>query len=226
MAVDFSIEKAKLTESVDILTGAPRRFLDKVVELETTIDFHERGEKAARYITENGGLSQISYEDLIRYLTDPSSAPISIWRQLYLLERSIPPRNNAEQISWFNRLKIFADTYQLEHVANGKKLNGLPGKIRFSRKSGDHDNLHIGAGNYAADFYCWDEVLDKFHGFVELKHWGSQDIAKAMEFYSDKHYDAMYVLVFLKDGSCKLLDYKNNAIIDQAEISAPTLLYW
>jgi hypothetical protein len=221
-----AVEYEQLISDVDILRDAPNKFLNEVAKLESLADFHERGKEAEKYINENGGLKAIAYEELIAGLASPSSQPLSFWRQLYLLERSIPPRKDAKQVSWFERLKIFADTYKLEHAVLGKKLDGLPGKLLFTRKSGDHDNLHAGAGAYAADFYCWDDKANKFHSFIEFKHWGTTDILRAADFYKDKHYFADYVLLFTSEHKYYLIDYINDQIIEQTNLSVPKLLYW
>lgn len=223
-----SSAKTKCTANVDILTDAPLSFIKEVGELEKTLDPVERSKEAIRYITECHYQTFVNYQDLINYLTNPDICSKSTWRQLYLLERSIPKRKDTPQISWFDRLKIFADTYKLEHAVVGKSLRGLPGKIFFTRKSCDHEKLRMGPGSYAADFYCWDAANNKFHDFVEFKHWATTDLQKAVEFYKTKRYDARYVLLLLKD-CYYLIDYKdiNSPIITkQLALKVPKLLYW
>lgn len=224
-----NLEQTRLTADVDILTGASQDFLEEVAKLESMTDFRERGKEAERYINKSNSITFINYLDLIAYLLNPDSCSQSTWQQLYLLERSIPPRKGTGTTpSWFDRLKIFADTYKLEHAVVGKKLLGLPGKIYFAKRSGDHENLHLGSGEYWPDFYCWDNTNNKCCGFVEFKHWASTDLQKAVAFYKDKHYKARYVLLLLKDHYY-LIDYLDSEapiIIEQLDLEVPELLYW
>jgi len=213
-----------ISNEIDILTGAPVQFIKEVELLESITDVKERSNEALRYLKNNNCILSIGYETLIIYLANYMSCPTQRWRQLYLLERSIPPRANSQQKSWLDRLKIFADTYKLEKAVNRKLLNGLPGKILFSKESGDHENLHAGIGSYFPDFYCWDALNSKLHAFVELKCWSSTNIQNAKDYYKNKRYNARYVLVFMSDHQYKLIDYQEDKIIDQPDLQAPKLL--
>lgn len=215
-----------VTSEIDILHGASIEFIEEVAKLESIDDYKERGLEAIKFLKEHNGFDLIPFTLLISYLSDYEGCPISIWRQLYILERSIPPRKNAITKTWVERLKIFADTYVLEHIVDHSHLVGLPGIVAFTRNSGDHENLHAGQGSYAADFYCWDKLTNTRHAWVEFKHWGTVDIEAAKEYYLTKKYSARYVLVFLADHTYKLIDYQENTIIEQPQLAVPNLLIW
>lgn len=222
---------AFLGKEIDIISDAPRRFLEIVDKIEQTHDVNEKAKIALDYIMVNNAISEISYLELISRLTNPSSSGSSFWRQMYLLERSIPRRKTdtptESSLSWVARLKTFADTYTLEYAINKQQLDALPGLIRFTKKSGNHDILHSGHGTAAPDFYCWDPKIKKNHGFVEFKHWGSSNINTAKDYYADKRYIARYVLVFLASHEYKLIDYLTDTIIDQPNLPVPeNLLIW
>lgn len=102
---------------------------------------------------------------------------------LFLLEGSISRRPSFDpnavvdpdaEISWKNRLKIFYDTYLLEHSVGNALLydsNGaVLGKCVFSGDSGDHEALHFGSGKNAADFNLLDVNTGIMSGQVEFKH--------------------------------------------------------
>ena len=156
-------------------------------------------------------IKEISYEDLKEYLSDESSIDVTLARRLYLLERSIP-RRQGDTHTWLERLKIFADTSTLEHSVIAAK-DVLGKKLYFTRKSGDHEALHYGAGSYAADFYYWDDVKNKAV-FVEFKHWRRADIESAKEYYKDKIYSASNVIVCTGDRRFYWIDYAADIVTE------------
>ena len=102
---------------------------------------------AKKFIDDKDLIKKISYEDLKEYLSNESSIDVTLARRMYLLERSIP-RRQGDTHTWLERLKIFTDTSTLEHSIVASK-NVLGKKLYFTRKSGDHESLHYGAGSYA-----------------------------------------------------------------------------
>ena len=106
---------ASVYSEINILTGASDQFITLVYELETTSDFKLRSQKALQYLKNNQGLWEIDYETLGRYLRNPSSVSLAVWRQLYVLERSIPPRF-GNHYTWIQRLRMFYNTYLYEQT--------------------------------------------------------------------------------------------------------------
>lgn len=109
----------------------------------------------------------------------------------------------------------------MEYAVNGRKLDGLPGKIFFAKKSGDHRNLHCGRGENWPDFYVWDDAINHWFAWLEFKHWGSSNIEMAKNFYKNHKYNARYVLVCLNDLTFHLIDYDTDTIIAQPNLKAP-----
>lgn len=66
--------------------------MDFAVELEAEQDSSARADMAKRCIDENDGLKEIGYRELGAYLKNPTAASLSVWRKLYMLERSVAPR--------------------------------------------------------------------------------------------------------------------------------------
>ena len=199
-------------------------FVDVVNKIESEHDADAKAAIAKKFIDDKDLIKKISYEDLKRYLSDESSIDVTLARRLYLLERSIP-RRQGDTHTWLERLKIFADTSTLEHSIIATK-NVLGKKLYFTRKSGDHEALHYGAGSYAADFYYWDDIKNKAV-FVEFKHWRRADIESAKEYYKDKIYSASNVIVCTGDHRFYWIDYIADSIteIDNIIIN-DKLLIW
>ena len=199
---------------INILTGATDRFLKVLQELETATDFKIRSQIALKYLKENGGLMEINYDVLGKYLRDPSSVPMSIWRQLYVLERSIPPRFGS-YYTWVQRLRLFYNTYLYEQALqkhtfewDNKKftlylIKGRPDRPIY------HDRLVAGAGKWGADFYVYDEKML----FVEHKYCKEPTIEAAAEKYDPSKnkytYSARFVVAFMQQfNAYYLIDYE------------------
>jgi hypothetical protein len=198
---------------INILTGASQEFLNLLCELEQTADFKARGQKALKYLNDNNGLLEIDYETLGKYLRNPALVPIPIWRQLYVLERSIPPRFGG-RYTWVQRLKMFYNTYLYEQalqkhsfIWDGKKfvlrlITGRPDRPIY------HDRLVAGEGKWGADFYIYDNKML----FVEHKYCDKATVAEAAEKYDPSQnkytYAASFVVVYMaKLNAYYLINY-------------------
>ena len=216
----------EIYEPINILgdLSSMNMFVDVVNKIESESDADAKAAIAKKFIDDKDLIKEISYEDLKRYLSDESSIDVTLARRLYLLERSIP-RRQGDTHTWLERLKIFADTSTLEHSVVATK-DVLGKKLYFTRKSGDHEALHYGAGSYAADFYYWDDVKNKAV-FVEFKHWRRADIESAKEYYKDKIYSASNVIVCTGDYRFYWIDYAADSVteIDNIVIN-DKLLIW
>lgn len=225
-----------VSSQIDILTDASKEFISMVATLESMEDKWKRAKLAREYLAQYGGMLKVNHKDLQDALHNPDSRSMSFWRQMYLIERAIPPKRIKQQdgtytwssdTPWVKRLKIFANTAIVEHAVVYKRLHGLPSELRFSRFSGDHDNLEAKPGEKAADFYCWDQANDKNYAFVELKCPRTANIEEAKNKYADStsRYGARFVLMFLTDYSYKLIDYETDTIIDQPDLPVPDDLF-
>lgn len=198
---------------INILTDANQGFLDLLCELEQTTDFKSRGQKALKYLQDNNGLLEIDYETLGKYLRNPDSVSLSTWRQLYVLERSIPPRFGG-RYTWVQRLKMFYNTYLYEQalqkhnfVWDDKKftlrlITGRPDRPIY------HDRLIAGEGKWGADFYIYDDKML----FVEHKYCDKATVEEAAEKYEPSQnkytYAARFVVVYMaKLNAYYLIDY-------------------
>ena len=131
----------ELTQDVDILEDADSEFLELVVDLELETDFKKRAAIAKNFIDSHSYyLTEVSYTDLGKYLDNPEFYTKDFWRQLYVLERSIPPRF-GDHFTWFDRLKVFYNTYIRERAVhgkanyNGKTLYWIKGNVIYSSDS-------------------------------------------------------------------------------------------
>lgn len=154
--LDLNAIPSKVYDEINILIGASQSFIDEVCLLESTTDLKVRAELALAYLKENNGIELIDFKTLGQYLCAPKNVDLAIWRQLYILERSIKPRNS--NWSWVNRLKMFYNTYLEEHGLLGQYYKDH--KFYFLNKSGDHENLHAGMGTYGSDFYYFDDSIE------------------------------------------------------------------
>lgn len=198
---------------INILTGASDSFLNLVHTLESTTNFDIRGEIALQYLKDNNGLTEIDYETLGKYLRNPDSIPISIWRQLYVLERSIPPRF-GNNYTWVQRLKMFYNTYLYEQALQKHSftLDGKNFTLRLitGRKDNPiyHDRLVAGRGKWGADFYIYDDKML----FVEHKYCKELSVeATAKKYDPSKNrftYSARFVVAYMECFNCYyLIDY-------------------
>lgn len=207
-------------EEIDILKGANPDFIDFVAELETTLDLELRAKKAKDYIEANNGIKEIKYEDLGNYLSSPNSITLEIWRKLYVLERSIPPRF-GNKYTWVERLKMFYNTFIRESAIagkasyKGKKLYWVKGN---ADNPTNHDKLVYGKGKWGPDFYFYDDSLPGDRPWqkmvkVEMKH-GSNNLDSEIKKHANDNflYGAKYLLLAMDDGSYYTINYNINPV--------------
>lgn len=141
-----------ICKEVNILNLASSRFTSLVEAIETEENKNKKADIALDFLVKNNLPLKVSYPGLQSILLNEDSyKDIDLMRYLYVLERSLP-RRDADTSTWLDRLRIFVDTYILEHFLVNKSFIDRPA-IRFSRLSGDHENLNAGKGKYGADFY-------------------------------------------------------------------------
>jgi len=210
-----------ITNEIDILKGATPDFINFVAELETMTDFEARAKKAKEYIDTNNGIKEIKYRDLGTCLADIKGAPLEVWRKLYVLERSIPPRF-GDKYTWVERLKMFYNTYVRETaldgkaIYNSKKLYIIKGNEAHPT---NHDKLVYGHGQWGADFYFYDDSLPGDKAWqkmvkVEMKHGDTNVEAEIKKHADDKFlYNAKYLILAMADGSYYMVNYN----VDPAE---------
>jgi hypothetical protein len=202
---------------INLLFGASPDFIAAVEKIELEIDYDKRSQIAIDYIDKNNGLKEILYVTLGEYLKNPYSISTNIWRQLYLLERSIKPRF-GDHYTWYQRLKVFYDTYCHETNVHGKiKINGHPVLLRKGSKTNPiyHDRLVYGKGKFGADFYYFDEALPgntTIEKMVDVEFKYSQNLSAeevALKYLDNKYmYDAKYLITFVNRFNCYyLIDY-------------------
>jgi len=200
---------------IDILSNAPIKFLRLVEELESTSDLWMRGKIADEYLIKNNGILYITYQNLASLLDTPTNRDMSLCRQLYILERSIPSRF-GNYYTWVQRLKMFCNTYYREAAVhkmasyNDHKLLWVKGTEAHPT---NHDRLVHGPGVKGADFYFWDETINSSNNRdhmikVEMKH-GTYPLSSMISKYSDPTYlyDAKYVLLAMPDGKYYMINY-------------------
>lgn len=209
--------KENLIFPINILSGASPEFIKLVVDLELTPDQDKRSQMAIKAITDSGSLREISYKDLGKFLRSPNTS-LEIWRQLYLLERSIPSRFN-DTYTWYQRLCIFKDTYLHEqnlHISNEAKVNNQKIRIRRGSKNNptNHDKLVCGYGKSGSDFYYFDDsisgtTIDKMVS-VEFKYCAESTLSKAAAKYATGNYTykSTYIIVYMEAfNSYFVIDY-------------------
>lgn len=212
-----------VTEEIDILKGASPDFITFVADLETILDFRERAKKAKDYIDNNNGMKEIRYETLGKYLAAPNNISLEIWRKLYVLERSIPPRF-GNNYTWVERLKVFYNTYVRETaIAGNATYKGK--KIYFIRGNKDnptnHDKLVYGSGKWGADFYFFDDSLPGEHSWqkmvkVEMKHGNNNLDLEIQKHANDTFlYGAKYLILAMANGAYYMINYNS----DPAEVT-------
>lgn len=213
----YSIPK-NVVDEINILSGASTSFINLVAQLETESDLNMRATIAKQYIDDNAGLKEISYDQLGKYLASYDAAELDIWRKLYVLERSIPPRF-GDKYTWPQRLKMFYNTYVRESAVAGKAT--YKGKKIYLIKGNkdtptNHDKLVYGHGKWGADFYFYDDTLPGDKTWqkmvkVEMKH-GSESVeTEVAKHASDKFlYGAKYLILAMADGSYYMINYNVN----------------
>ena len=172
-------------------------------------------EKATTLYYENNGIKEINYEDLGNYLANPSSVSLEIWRKLYVLERSIPPRF-GNKYTWVARLKMFYNTFIRESAIagkasyKGKKLYWVKGN---ADNPTNHDKLVYGKGKWGPDFYFYDDSLPGDKPWqkmvkVEMKH-GAATLDSEIKKYAGNKclYNAKYLIIAMSDGYYYTINY-------------------
>ena len=189
--------------------------MDFAAKLEAEQDPSARADMAKKCIDENDGMKEISYNELGAYLANPKTASPSVWRKLYVLERSIAPRF-GNKYTWLERLKIFYNTFIRESaVVNGAHYRGK--KLYFlnggKNRQTNHDKLVYGHGQWGADFYFYDDSIPSESAWdkmvkVEMKH-GNYDVASEVSKHAnDKFlYNAKHMILAMADGSYFMVDY-------------------
>lgn len=217
---------------IDIVSKAPERFKQLYDRLESEEDTETRSKIALEYIraTFPNSLDKISYSLLGDLLRAPESVSVAMWRKLYALERSIPPRGIRR--SWLDRLTMFYDTYLLEKTIVADGLAPTGGKFYFLKGSKkdpvDHDALHAGKGRYLADLYYYDDSIsgsqkDKMVP-VEVKYNPYDSLNDGIEYYRNHHnYGVRHIMLFdHTSGKFYFISYDQSIkIIDQPNIKKP-----
>lgn len=153
------------------LDTAPIWFNKAFKSIETAKNTYDAA-KIAKEVLENSNYKlklEVLYKDLDDAIKNTEAFSTDFWRNLYLIERSIPTSYASGKIScsWFNRLKIFNNTHkceeyiinyiripdEIQHVDSNGKLyyRNYPGKgVKLN-----HSILRYGPGYDIADFYFW-----------------------------------------------------------------------
>ena len=211
----------ELTQDVDILDDADPEFLELVADLELEINLKKRAAIAKNFIDSHSYLKEVLYVDLGKYLDNPEFYTKDLWRQLYVLERSIPPRF-GDHFTWFDRLKVFYNTYVREYAVHGKAsyddktLYWIKGT---AKNPTNHDKLVYGHGTSGPDFYFYDDSLPgdmhwKKMVKVEMKH-GDADLDTEIKKHADDKflYGAKYLILAMTDGSYYMVNYNTNPAV-------------
>ena len=140
-----------INKEIPLFLGASEEFIQKVLELEVILDLNERSKEAIKFITENNLKTSFNYSIINEMLHNPYEYPLSDWRNLYLIERSIPPRNS--KYSWLQRIKIFNNTNLIETgvINSGIAPNG---NKFYWRKGTENDggDVFVASRKHGADF--------------------------------------------------------------------------
>ena len=204
----------EITKDVNIFKNASQEFINLVVKLETTIEYKERAKLAKQIIDTYDGIKEIDQEFLTQMLLNPSEYSLDFWRRLYVLERSIPPRF-GDAYTWFDRLKIFANTYQRENAVDkkakyqGNTLYLVHGNVNART---NHDKLVYGQGKWGSDFYFYDNSLSGSNWQkmvkVEMKYGKSSLDEEIKKYRNNKFtYDAKLILFAMSNGYYIMVDY-------------------
>jgi len=232
--VDNIIETGEIPNNIyseiNILDGAPERFISEVIKLESMSNLRERAVEAYNYLVSSGGFTQIDFKTLGRMLSSPDKIDIRNWRNLYLLERSIAPRNS--RWTWLNRLKMFYNTYLEEHQLVYKPYKNS--KFYFLDKSGDHENLHAGNGTFGSDFYYFDDTISGTTWNkmvkVEMKYaYGdlNSEVIKYNPTNKNHTYEASHVILYKEGDGYYMVDYQcESPLVEKLDhVKEPTGLF-
>jgi len=211
------------TPNVNILKGASDEFILMVATLEDMTDLNERAAKAQEYIQQLGGITSIDYPQLGQFLKNPKTTSTRMLQQLYLLERSIPPRSTS--YSWWQRLKIFYNNYLTEMQVPNHTWEGHTLYLQETNKDGiptNHDKLCQGRGEYISDFYYNDENGKKID--VELKQCRNGE--EGLEYYGKNTkflYKTKLLILYASYEHCYYMaDYRQiPATLTKLDIPAP-----
>ena len=214
----------ELVEEIDILTGAPEDFLEIVLQIELESDKNKMALIATNYINSKNFYTEINYLILKNLLTNIDTSKIWLYRNLYLIERSVPPRF-GKNYTWVQRLKMFCNTYTWECACVGNYYNGK--KLYFKKGSAqrptNHDKLVVGHGRFTADLYFYDDSIpgtttDKMVS-VEVKFNRDVDpVVGAKKYAKDRYtYDAKYVILTSEISGFNMVHYLSDNTIDSIE---------
>lgn len=191
--------------SFNILKGATPEFISLVAQLETIDDDQKRRELIIPYLQKYNLSESINLNELFNNLKNRTRTTVDYWRHAYLIEKCSKPRNI--NLTCTQRLAMFADTYILESTVNNQKY--LNSKFIFLKKSGKHDILIADHGEYAPDFYYFDESRPARPGFetldrmvyVELKYGPFNTLLEDAEYFKDHYiykdrYNTKNIVVF------------------------------
>ena len=215
-----------INKEIPLFFGASEEFIQEALKLEAISDLNERSKEAIKFITENNLKTSFNYSIINEMLHNPYEYPLSDWRNLYLIERSIPPRNS--KYSWLQRIKIFNNTNLIETgivnlgiAPNGNKFYWRKGTEKHPT---NHDSLHMGKGEPLADFYFYDDTAGETTRekmiSTECKYSNFDTVELGAEhFRTDHSYGVRYLMLYhAKDSQYYLIDYKENIIIPQPQI--------
>jgi len=220
---------ARLVNKIDILEGASDKFIEIVIRLESEKDLKKRAKLAKGYIDANNYIKEVYYSDLGKYLANIDAVDIELWRQLYLLERSVPPRF-GNKYTWLQRLKIFYNSFIYESAIDHSYYRCY--KLLFKKgnvsKPTNHDKLVYGSGRALSDFYFFDNTIqgttrDKMVS-VEYKY-GTGTLQEEIDKYAENRYiyDAKYLIVLIDEQTYYMINYSVSPVeFEQLNIKVPT----
>lgn len=176
---------------------------------------YDRSKFAIEYLEKYNLPKSVTNPELIDYFYKGNTSQ-SVWKWLYLLERSIPYYEKT-QPEWQRRLLYFPATYIVEMFLDHKRFyyRDCVVTLRFTTKiSGDHTTLEAGpAKKTGADFYIFynGESLKIDYKFASIKRFTT--IEEVKDYYKDgKHlHKAKLLLSFLEsEEKFYLIDYVND----------------
>lgn len=83
-----------INKEIPLFFGASEEFIQEALKLEAISDLNDRSKEAIKFITENNLKTSFNHGIINKMLHNPYEYSLSDWRNLYLIERSIPPRNS------------------------------------------------------------------------------------------------------------------------------------
>ena len=215
----FNLILSKITFGTRLLEDADNEFLATAYEIETCGDVVKQQQLAYDFINEHPTYTKKLNLDKLRL----SLANIKSWapeycRQAYMLQYSIPltsqhRSNNYRPFNWIQRLMVFTNTFIVESSVVLKSWNGYVFRFKTHGKNKvvDHKFLDYGPGEELADYYFWDETVQKLFASVDLKcNYTDRSIEDIAESYLDKkprHY-ARFILVYQhNENTYYMVDY-------------------